>query len=445
MNIIIFFLTNVNRKMIIEDTKNYIKYLREEKGKGIINMMKKIMTLVLVICFAVTGVSAHNFTDVTGHWAEEEIQYGFENGIAAGYTDGSFKPDGTVTRAEFLKMLIASVCENLEIDVSEYKDDSHWASMYYNFALQEGVLIILDDLEFDGVCPAVFEGENYDYPIKRWEMAYILYCLLVTVYGAPNNGGAEYADQAQTLAAYDENIDYVISNCIGLGLLQGDANGNFNASNNGTRAQALTIVNRVDKLTKEILGELTAATEAEEKLVNEKVKVYEEIPEGNPKVKVEMENGDSFVMELYPEYAPQTVANFVTLVKDGFYDGLKFHRVIEGFMAQGGDPNGDGTGGSEHNITGEFSLNGFEKNTLKHERGVVSMARGSYNNSASSQFFICFDNADFLDGSYAAFGKVIEGMEVVDSFLDKGLSVSSSGEISVPNEDIVMKSVTLVE
>lgn len=160
------------------------------------------------------------------------------------------------------------------------------------------------------------------------------------------------------------------------------------------------------------------------------------------KIKVEMENGGSFVMELYPEYAPQTVENFVDLVTEGFYDGVGFHRVIDGFMAQGGDPEGTGMGGSGTNIPGEFAANGFLQNTLSHERGVVSMARSQDMDSASSQFFICYDNADFLDGQYAAFGKVIEGMEVVDSFLE----VERVGrEMATPTEPITMKKVTIIE
>ena len=135
----------------------------------------------------------------------------------------------------------------------------------------------------------------------------------------------------------------------------------------------------------------------------------------NVKVLVEMENGEEFVIELYPEYAPQTVQNFVDLVADGFYDGVGFHRVVEGFMAQGGDPEGTGMGGSGVEIPGEFSANGFEGNTLSHTRGVISMARSMNPDSASSQFFICYDDASFLDGNYAAFGRVIEGIETVDA------------------------------
>jgi peptidyl-prolyl cis-trans isomerase B (cyclophilin B) len=133
-------------------------------------------------------------------------------------------------------------------------------------------------------------------------------------------------------------------------------------------------------------------------------------------VRIEMEDGGVMRGELYPEIAPETVANFEKLVSDGFYDGLIFHRVIPGFMIQGGCPKGNGTGGPGWTIKGEFTNNGFENN-LKHERGVMSMARTPFPNSAGSQFFIMVSDSPFLDGEYAAFGKIIEGMEVADAIV----------------------------
>ena len=133
----------------------------------------------------------------------------------------------------------------------------------------------------------------------------------------------------------------------------------------------------------------------------------------NPIVTFEMENGDVMKAELYPEIAPNTVNNFISLVSKGFYDGLIFHRVIPGFMIQGGDPKGSGIGGPGYSIKGEFALNRF-KNDLKHSRGVLSMARTMAPNSAGSQFFIMHADSPHLDGQYAAFGKVIEGIEAVD-------------------------------
>ncbi len=134
-------------------------------------------------------------------------------------------------------------------------------------------------------------------------------------------------------------------------------------------------------------------------------------------VTIEMENGKKIKLELYPEIAPITVENFEALAKSGFYDGLIFHRVIKGFMIQGGDPLGTGYGGSDNKIKGEFKANGID-NPIKHERGVISMARSSMPNSASSQFFIMHADAPYLDGSYAAFGKVVEGIEVVDEIAE---------------------------
>ena len=157
----------------------------------------------------------------------------------------------------------------------------------------------------------------------------------------------------------------------------------------------------------------------------------------NPIVTITMENDEKIVLELDPTVAPNTVANFISLVEDGFYDGLIFHRVIPDFMIQGGDPKGNGTGGAGYSIEGEFSENGFENN-LKHDRGVISMARSNDPNSASSQFFIMVKESTHLDGKYAAFGKVIEGIEVVDAIV----SVERDGS-DKPLKDQTMKSVTV--
>ena len=138
----------------------------------------------------------------------------------------------------------------------------------------------------------------------------------------------------------------------------------------------------------------------------------------NPVVTIIMENGDVMKAELYPEVAPNTVNNFISLVKKGYYDGLIFHRVIRGFMIQGGCPQGTGMGGPGYSIKGEFSQNGF-KNDLKHTEGVLSMARSMMPNSAGSQFFIMHKDAPHLDGAYAAFGKVTEGMNIVDKIANE--------------------------
>jgi peptidyl-prolyl cis-trans isomerase B (cyclophilin B) len=157
----------------------------------------------------------------------------------------------------------------------------------------------------------------------------------------------------------------------------------------------------------------------------------------NPIVTIEMENGDIIKAELYPDIAPNTVNNFISLVKKGYYDGLIFHRVINGFMIQGGCPDGTGMGGPGYSIAGEFSQNGFENN-LKHTEGVLSMARSMMPNSAGSQFFIMHKNSPHLDGAYAAFGKVIEGFDAVNKIATTNTDYSDR-----PLSDQVMKKVTV--
>ena len=157
----------------------------------------------------------------------------------------------------------------------------------------------------------------------------------------------------------------------------------------------------------------------------------------NPIITFEMENGDIMKAELYPQVAPNTVNNFISLVNKGFYDRLIFHRVINGFMIQGGDPEGTGMGGPGYGIKGEFAQNGFA-NDLKHSAGVLSMARSMMPNSAGSQFFIMHKDAPHLDGAYAAFGKIIEGMDVVNKIAEVATDYSDR-----PMEDQRMKTVTV--
>ena len=157
----------------------------------------------------------------------------------------------------------------------------------------------------------------------------------------------------------------------------------------------------------------------------------------NPIVTIEMENGGKIVAELYPEVAPISVNNFISLIKKGFYDGIIFHRVISGFMIQGGDPQGTGMGGPGYCIKGEFAQNGV-KNDLSHKRGVLSMARTMVPNSAGSQFFIMHADGDFLDGQYAAFGAVTEGMDVVDA-----IAAVKTDRMDKPHDPQRMKKVTV--
>ncbi|WP_249661342.1 peptidylprolyl isomerase [Lysinibacillus fusiformis] len=183
-----------------------------------------------------------------------------------------------------------------------------------------------------------------------------------------------------------------------------------------------------------IIFVLTGCGTAKDNKKTETVDYASKVKE-NPIVTITMSNDEKIVIELEPTVAPNTVANFISLVKEGFYDGLIFHRVIPDFMIQGGDPSGNGTGGPDYSIDGEFSSNGWD-NSLKHERGVISMARSQDPNSAGSQFFIMVKESTNLDGDYAAFGKVLEGMETVDAIV-----AAERDATDKPLEDQQMKKV----
>ena len=169
----------------------------------------------------------------------------------------------------------------------------------------------------------------------------------------------------------------------------------------------------------------------------EKASTYKGENEEAPIVTMTMEDGSEVIIELYPQLAPNTVNNFISLVQDGFYDGLIFHRVIPGFMIQGGDPEGTGAGGPGYSIKGEFNSNDFN-NELEHERGVLSMARSQSPDSAGSQFFIMHEDSSHLDGDYAGFGQVIEGMDVIDDIVEV-----PTDEQDRPKEEQKIKSMTV--
>ena len=163
----------------------------------------------------------------------------------------------------------------------------------------------------------------------------------------------------------------------------------------------------------------------------------------NPIVTITMEDGSIMKAELYPDIAPESVNNFISLIKKHFYDGVIFHRVIQNFMIQGGDPLGNGTGGSDETIKGEFSSNGVENN-ISHKRGVISMARSSDPDSASSQFFIMHQDSTYLDGEYAAFGKVTKGMSVVDKICEDATPTDSNGTIEKADQPVI-ESIRMVD
>lgn len=413
--------------------------------------MKKLVSvlLTLMLVFSCVGVFAQAFSDVEGHWAAEEISKAYENKIISGDGDGKFRPNDNISRAEFMKMVTAMLAERFETEIPDMDGAEHWADKYYNFAVQ-AYLSTLSETSYDGVSPGVMTKENYDLPIKRWEMAYIIDNAFINVFGVRSEGTV--GDIAAIEETYDAEISAAINSLVGMGIVKGDENGNFNAANSGTRAEAVTLVNRMAKMVddiiayhEEIMATQQAEQEAYEKAIDDSLVTYTDIPEGNPVVKFTMDNGKTFEITLYPEYAPQTCANFIKLVSEKFYDGLTFHRVVDGFVAQGGDPDGNGTGGSEGAVYGEFLSNGFEGNELKHEKGTVSMARTQHPNSATSQFFICYDDASFLDGEYAAFGKVTKGMETVEEFLKVERTADATGELSDPVTPIVIKKAVIIK
>ncbi len=413
--------------------------------------MKKFVALILTITLICSAsVFAHPFTDVGGHWAEQDIDKAYNASVVSGDGNGLFRPNADISRGEFQKMLVSLVCEKFGMEIpDEFDNGKHWAAKYYNFALNAGIYSPLTDSEaIDGTVPGLMETDSFDNPIARWEMAYLIGNAVIpfTSYLDEEFAQPEYSD-SDAVNALPETVAVSINNCISAGLVRGDENGNFNAKNGGTRAEAVVLINRCsDMIDKAIASygeeQEKALAEAEAKLEASRI-TYDTIPTGHPVVTLTTADNKAIKIELYPEYAPQTVANFVSLVKSGFYDGLTFHRVVEGFMAQGGDPNGDGTGAAEHTIIGEFAANGFEQNTLKHEKGTVSMARSSLANSGSSQFFICYDTADYLDGQYAAFGKVISGMDVVESFTKVEMQANALGELASPVNPIVIKKATV--
>lgn len=419
--------------------------------------MKKLLAILLACLLLVSSqgaVFAQGFTDVEGHWAEQDIIDAQDIGIVNGDGNGLFRPDDTIKRAEFLKILTVTVATLFDVEIPLTNEEgAHWVTPYNDFALESELYLFDFETNInttDGpVNPAVLSALNADYNIERWEMAYF-------IYGVFRAMGLDFAlEQASALQdkeaieSYPETIQKAIYGCAAAQILKGDENANFNPGKNGTRAEAVVMIKRFFNSLTKIIGELTSqgSPEEEETLFNESVKIYTEaeIPKENVKVKFTMEDGATFTAELYPEYAPQTVANFVALVEAGFYNGLTFHRIVDGFVVQGGDPKGDGTGGADNNIRGEFAANGWAQNTLSHGEGVLSMARSNHPDSASSQFFICIGDCAGLDGMYAGFGKVIEGMDAVKFLTKVERTMGFDGALSSPKEPVVMKTVEVIK
>lgn len=454
-------------------------------------MKKKLFAILIIatlsLSIALPAIAAR-FSDTAGHWAEEYIDAAASFNLINGDGDGNFRPDENITRAEFLKVL--SVCLEKNIDMGNKDGLNHWVAPYYNYAVTNYLKpnteekIVSSNGAAYYVSPGVIDEATADYPIERWEMAYLVWEGVDNYLKADENLTLSFNDKDEIINTYPKSVQIALSNAAypGLYLFQGDENNNFNAGAYATRAEAAALLTRANDFfnfaegvrkelenAKQNESDNPAAPTTNPEDFTATDKNEEQNPDSTDTNKSEnsdntntpnqekenqnmaehsfatvtMENGDTFKIELMPEYAPETVANFIELAESGFYDGLTFHRVVEGFMAQGGDPEGTGMGGSKKTIKGEFSSNGFTQNTLSHTRGVISMARSQNPDSASSQFFICYDDASFLDGEYAAFGKVTEGMETVDAFLKVERKANSMGEAATPVTPIVIKSITI--
>lgn len=402
--------------------------------------MKRIISFLLITVMLCTAVFAHPFKDVGGHWAESQIERGFKNGTVNGDPDGRFRPDDGITRGEFVKMISAEIASLVKGNIrAEEKEDIHWAERYYEFA--RVYLFGSASGEIDGIKGGeLLTAGSYDVAIPRWEMAYMLgitscNLLMLDLNTVPE---APFADDGD-MASFPDDVKKTIRACSVLGLMQGNPDGKFSPKSGGTRAEAITVINRVHDLIAPHYIESKDYEEMYNETVKESIITYTDIPKGHPVATIEMSDGKKIKMELYPEYAPQTVAHFVKLAESGFYQGVEFHRIVPGFVAQAGK----NTQISDGVIKGEFSENGFTKNTLSHKKGIVSLARAQHNDSGSNQFFICLEDTPMLDGKYAAFGKVIEGMDVVMAFEKVQLEESSAGEISSPVIPIVIKDIKI--
>ena len=220
---------------------------------------------------------------------------------------------------------------------------------------------------------------------------------------------------------------------------------------------SIFIINKLNDNTEKNENKISATETSKKKEETEQTNVKEENVEkdnnkeegntmystGKHNVNIKIKNYGTIELELDADVAPITVANFAKLVNEGFYNGLTFHRIIDGFMIQGGDPLGNGTGGSDENIKGEFAVNGV-KNTISHVRGTISMARASDYNSASSQFFIVHEDSEFLDGQYAGFGKVTKGIEIVDKICEDTQVQDSNGTVLSKNQPVI-EEITMVD
>ncbi len=358
--------------------------------------MKKFTAFILVFLMTALPVFAQ-FSDMENYmWANDAVNELARNGIINGLSETEFVPDGNVTYEQLAKLLATS----FKLKVPEVSVGGRWSDGYIDATRK----YFMFTNEYD-----------YDTPLQRVEVV----SAISKLYAEKNGLTAVYTEpfkDAELLETVPEIEPEYINAAKATGITMGDTDGNFRPFDNVTRAECAVLFQRLINLKTE-------------------VKKME-----NTKILITMDTDETIKLELYPEFAPATVENFVNLVKEGFYDGLTFHRVISGFMIQGGDPLGNGMGGSANKIKGEFASNGFAQNTLRHERGVISMARAQDPNSASSQFFIMHEDGFFLDGQYAAFGRVIEGIETVDR-----IAAEKTNMMDKPLNPVVIKTIEITE
>lgn len=357
------------------------------KGKSIQNFVKN------------QSYQEGTFQDVQSQWFANGVKVSYELGLIKGKDSKNFQPQDKMSLAEAIT--IAARVHSIYYGGGGVipQKSGQWYQGAVSYAIENG---IIKDGQF----------QDYKAPATRGDLAYV-FAHAVDATALPIINKTVSISDVNAKTTYNLEITTLYK----AGVLTGSGSNNeFRPTADITRAEAATIISRLAGSNK-----VTTPTKT--------TKI----------VKIEMENGDVIKAELYPKVAPTTVANFISLVEKGFYNGLIFHRVIPGFMIQGGDPLGTGTGGPGYAIPGEFSENGF-KNNLSHERGILSMARSSDPNSAGSQFFITVANASFLDGKYAAFGKVIQGMDVVDKIV--AVQTASNDKPTSPQK---MKKVTIEE
>lgn len=392
--------------------------------------MKKIVSVTLIIAMLCgLTASAHPFTDLWGHWAEPQLEIAYKSGMINGDPDGRFRPDDNISRAEYLKMLTAVTAQWLETpqwEIDRFSDNAHWAYKYYNYAMYQGWVInysydfvdpefgdFVADIKVGDVIPGNMSPDDFDIPIERWEMAYLASRFAHSICGASMAKKAQngYADYAAVSAAYPEIVINHISCSYGAGIMTGDQNGNLNASHNGTRAEAAVMINRY-----------LALIDGEYKKVPDTNVTYQQIPQGHPIAVITLSDERMIEVELYPEYAPQTVAHFVDLVNSGFYnEEVDVNGVNKtSFPTVGSLCTFSTPKETEKTVFGEFAKNGYTANATPFVKGAVVMDYMWNYNDGSADFRILAEDMPEKAGSAAAFGKVISGIDIIEALSSEG-------------------------